>query len=43
MQTILVDPYPRLIQLMLERKWSSDRIEKVLGENALRCFKKLRP
>mgnify|MGYP002010420240 CR=1 FL=1 len=40
---ILVDPYPRLIQLMLDRKWTSDRIEKILGKNALRCFQKLRP
>ena len=40
---ILVDPYPRLIQLMLQQKWSSDRIEKILGKNALRCFQKLRP
>lgn len=40
---ILIDPYPRLIQLMLNRGWISDRIEKILGKNALRCFKKLRP
>ena len=25
---ILIDPYPRLIQLMLNRGWTSDRIEK---------------
>jgi membrane dipeptidase len=40
---IFIDPYPRLIQLMLDKKWSMDRIRKILGQNALRCLQRLRP
>ncbi len=35
--------YPRLVQHMLDRKWSTERIVKVLGENFLRSFGQLRP
>ena len=35
--------YPRLVQHMLDRKWSSERIQKVLGLNALRVLKEIRP
>jgi membrane dipeptidase len=34
---------PRLVQLMLERGWSSDRIAKILGRNFLRALAVLRP
>jgi len=37
------DAYPRLIQFMLDRGWSPERIEKVLGQNFLRAFAQLRP
>ena len=35
--------WPRLVQGMLERGWSTERIQKVLGGNALRALKLLRP
>ena len=34
---------PRLVQIMLDRKWSPDRIEKTLGKNYLASFARLRP
>jgi membrane dipeptidase len=34
--------YGRIIQWMLERGWTETRIEKILGENFLRCFDALR-
>ena len=34
--------YPRLIQKMLDRKWSEERIKKILGLNFLRALKDLR-
>ncbi len=34
---------PRLVQLMLARGWSSDRIQKILGGNFLRALATLRP
>jgi membrane dipeptidase len=37
------DSYPRLVQHMLDRRWSIERIEKVLGKNFLRAFEGLRP
>ncbi len=37
------DSYPRLVQAMLDRGWSTDRIEKILGGNFLRAFRELRP
>ncbi len=37
------DTYPRIVQYMLDRGWSVDRIQKVLGLNFLRCFEQLRP
>jgi len=33
---------PKLVQLMLERGWSADRIHKILGGNFLRLLKELR-
>lgn len=33
---------PRLVQLMLDRRWSVSRIQKVLGGNFLRCLEALR-
>jgi membrane dipeptidase len=36
------DSYPRLIQEMLDRGWSTGRIEKVLGANFLRSLRELR-
>jgi membrane dipeptidase len=33
---------PRLVQAMLDRRWSSERIQKVLGANFLRCLVALR-
>ena len=35
--------YPRLVQSMLDRKWTEDRISKVLGGNFLRVLKMMRP
>jgi membrane dipeptidase len=35
--------YPILVQRMLERGWSRERIGKILGGNFLRCLKELRP
>lgn len=35
--------YPRLVQEMLQRNWSTSRIENVLGENFLRSWARLRP
>ena len=35
--------YPRLVEHMLQRAWSETRIEKVLGLNALRVLKHIRP
>ncbi len=35
--------YARLVQWMLDRKWSDTRIRKVLGANFLRTFAELRP
>jgi membrane dipeptidase len=35
--------YPRLAQAMLDRGWSTARIQKVLGANYLRAFGQLRP
>lgn len=37
------DSYPRLVQYMLDAGWSSLRIERVLGANALRALGELRP
>ncbi len=34
---------PRLVELMLARRWSPDRIAKILGGNALRAIEQLRP
>lgn len=34
---------PRLVELMLERRWSPSRIRKVLGGNFLRALDQLRP
>jgi len=33
---------PRLVQAMLERGWSEQRIQKILGGNFLRCLAALR-
>jgi len=33
---------PKLVQIMLDRKWSEARIRKVLGENFLRVVAELR-
>jgi membrane dipeptidase len=35
--------YARLVQAMLDRRWSIDRIRKILGRNFLRAFQALRP
>lgn len=35
--------YPRLVEHMLQRNWKPDRIEKILGLNALRVLKHIRP
>lgn len=35
--------YARLVQAMLDRGWSDERIDRVLGGNALRALEKLRP
>jgi membrane dipeptidase len=35
--------YPRLVQKMLDRRWSDTRIRKVLGGNFLRVFEAVRP
>lgn len=37
------DSYPHLIQLMLDRGWTPERIQKILGLNFLRAFEQLRP
>jgi len=37
------ETYPRLTQRMLDAGWSTSRIQKVLGGNALRAFDHLRP
>ena len=37
------DTYPVLVQHMLNRGWSDDRIRKVLGDNFLNSFARLRP
>jgi membrane dipeptidase len=37
------DRYPMLVEEMLRRGWSADRIQKILGENFLRCLGQLRP
>jgi membrane dipeptidase len=37
------DSYPRLVQNMLARGWSTTRIEKILGGNFLRTLRQLRP
>jgi membrane dipeptidase len=34
---------PKLVQIMLDRKWPEARIRKTLGENFLRALKQLRP
>lgn len=34
---------PRLVQHMLDRRWSPSRIRKILGENVLRALRHLRP
>jgi membrane dipeptidase len=42
--TGLSDPhYPLLVAQMLERNWSHERIQRILGGNFLRSFKALRP
>jgi membrane dipeptidase len=38
-----VTDMPRLVQLMLDRNWSEQRIRRILGLNALRVFKEIRP
>lgn len=37
------DRYPVLVQRMMDAGWSTSRVEKVLGQNFLRCFAALRP
>jgi membrane dipeptidase len=37
------EAYARLVQKMMDRGWDEERIGKVLGGNALRCLKHLRP
>ena len=37
------DSYPRLAQAMLDRGWTAERVEKVLGGNFLRALALLRP
>ena len=37
------DAYPVLVQRMLDRKWSVSRIQKILGQNFLDCWGRLRP
>ena len=37
------DCYPNLVSEMLSRGWTDTRIQKILGENFLRCFGELRP
>jgi membrane dipeptidase len=34
--------YPRLVEHMLRRKWSEERIQKILGGNILRALQELR-
>ena len=35
--------YPRLVQWMLDEGWSEQRVLKILGGNALRCLRSMRP
>jgi membrane dipeptidase len=35
--------YPRLVQWMLDERWSEQRVVKVLGGNAIRCLQSMRP
>jgi membrane dipeptidase len=35
--------YPILVQKMLDKGWTHTRIKKILGENFLRCWSRLRP
>ena len=35
--------YPRLVQYMLDRKWTPERVGKVLGGNFLRVLRQIRP
>ena len=35
--------YPRLVQRMLDRKWTTERVAKVLGGNFLRVLQMMRP
>jgi membrane dipeptidase len=37
------DAFPKLVQHMLDRRWSAARIRKVLGGNFLRALGMLRP
>ena len=37
------ETFPRLVQHMLDRGWTTTRIEKVLGANFLRSWRLLRP
>lgn len=34
---------PLLVEIMLKRNWSAERIQKILGGNFLSCLKRLRP
>jgi len=38
-----VTDMPVLVQIMLDRGWTSDRIQRVLGGNALRVIREIRP
>jgi membrane dipeptidase len=38
-----IDCYPRVVQAMLDRGWGPERIQKILGGNALRALGALRP
>ena len=40
---MIQNPYPKLIQLMLDRNWTFERISKIMGKNVLRCFEEIRP
>ena len=37
------ETYPRLVQHMLDRGWTAERIQKILSGNYLRAFSELRP
>ena len=37
------DCYPQLVEEMLHRGWTSERIQKILGQNFLNCWERLRP